>query len=72
MQKPKKKSRAMKFISRIDSGSTHGYYVRTYKGAGVVDSKLFSDLKIGGKRKALKAAQEHRDKMRRKYRLRPV
>ena len=62
----------MKFISRIDSGSTHGYFVRTYKNSRVVDAKLFSDLKMGGKRKALKAAQEHRDKMRRKYRLKPV
>ena len=72
LAQPKKKSRAMKFISRIDSGSTHGYFVRTYKNSRVVDTKLFSDLKMGGKRKALKAAQEHRDKMRRKYRLKPV
>ena len=62
----------MRFISRIDSGTTHGYFVRTYKNASVVDSKLFSDLKMGSKRKALKAAQEHREKVRRKYRLKPV
>jgi len=63
------KSKAMKYISRIDSGSTHGYFVRTYKNGKVLAPKLFSDLKMGGKRKALRAAKDYREKMRRKYRL---
>jgi hypothetical protein len=49
-------------ISRIDSGYTHGWFVRAYK-EGRTYSKLFSDSKIGGKNKALKAAKEHRDKL---------
>ena len=58
-----------RFISRIDSGSTHGYFVRTYKKGKVLEPKLFSDRKIGGKRKALEAAKAYRDKVRRKYKL---
>lgn len=52
----------MKGISRIDSGSTHGWFVRGYKG-GLTYSKLFSDKKNGGKGKALKLAKEYRDKL---------
>jgi hypothetical protein len=58
---PKKRT-VMKGISRIDSGSTHGWFVRVYKNTKTF-SKLFSDRKIGGKGKALKEAKEHRDKM---------
>lgn len=52
----------MKGISRIDSGSTHGWFVRGYRN-GRTHSKLFSDLKCGGKQKALKLAKDHRDQL---------
>ena len=58
---PKKRS-AMKGISRIDSGSTHGWFVRSYR-AGRTYSKLFSDRKYGGKNKALQLAKSHRDEL---------
>ena len=50
----------MRGISRIDSGSTHGYFVRGYRN-GKTYSKLFSDRKTGGKGKALTLAKEYRD-----------
>lgn len=50
----------MKGISRIDSGSTHGWFVRGYRNR-VTSSKLFSDRKCGGKNKARAAAKEYRD-----------
>lgn len=56
------KSKKDKGISRIDSGSTHGWFVRGYRN-GKTYSKLFSDLKCGGKRKALQMAREYRDKL---------
>lgn len=43
-------------ISRIDSGSTHGWFVRGYKNKKTY-AKLFSDKKYGGKRKGLIAAK---------------
>lgn len=49
-------------ISRIDSGSTHGWFVRGYKNNKTY-SKLFSDKKYGGKRKALIAAREFRTEL---------
>lgn len=49
-----------KGISRIDSGSTHGWFVRGYRN-GKTYSKLFSDRKCGGKTKAHKLAKEYRD-----------
>jgi len=52
----------MKGISRIDSGSTHGWFVRGYRN-GTTYSKLFSDRKLGGKGKAKKMAQEYRDQL---------
>ena len=52
---------AMKGISRIDSKSTHGWYVRCYKG-GKVYAKLFSDSKFGGKIRGLATAKRHRDR----------
>ncbi len=51
-----------KGISRIDSGSTHGWFVRGYRN-GKTYSRLFSDLKCGGKRKALAQAREYRDQL---------
>jgi hypothetical protein len=50
----------MKGISRIDSGSTHGWFVRVYR-EGETHSKMFSDGKYGGKRAAQKAAREYRE-----------
>lgn len=49
-----------KGISRIDSGSTHGWFVRGYRN-GKTYSKLFSDKKCEGKRKALLEAREYRN-----------
>lgn len=54
------KSKANKGISRIDSGSTHGWFVRGYRN-GKTYSKLFSDRKCGSKTKALKLAKAYRD-----------
>jgi hypothetical protein len=51
-----------KGISRIDSGSTHGWFVRGYRN-GKTYSRLFSDLKNGGKAAALVEAQSYRDKL---------
>jgi hypothetical protein len=57
-----RKKTAMKGISRIDSGSTHGWFVRGYRN-GKTYSKLFSDLKCGGKGKAQKLAKAYRDEL---------
>ncbi len=54
---------ALKGISRIDSGSTHGWFVRGYKN-GKTFSRLFSDKKWGGKRPALQEAKKYRDSLR--------
>lgn len=51
-----------KGISRIDSGSTHGWFVRAYRN-GKTYSKLFSDRKWGGKSEALKEARLYRDQL---------
>ena len=51
-----------KGISRIDSGSTHGWFVRGYRNNRTY-SKLFSDKKCGGKRKALEMAKGYRDQL---------
>jgi len=48
-----------KGISRIDSGSTHGWFVRGYRN-GKTFSKLFSDRKCGSQEKALEAASSYR------------
>lgn len=56
------KKSANKGISRIDSGSTHGWFVRGYRN-GKTYSKLFSDRKCGGKGKAQKLAKEYRDNL---------
>lgn len=54
--------RPMYGISRIDQEEkkNHGWYVRvTLK--GVITQKFFADKTCGGKSKALKSAQEHRN-----------
>jgi hypothetical protein len=51
-----------KGISRIDSGSTHGWFVRGYRN-GKTYSRLFSDRKCGGKGKALAKARAYRDEL---------
>ncbi|GAB4239292.1 MAG: hypothetical protein OHK005_00610 [Candidatus Methylacidiphilales bacterium] len=56
------RSAAMRGISRIDSGNTHGWFVRAYR-SGTTHSKFFSDLKHGGKAKALSLAQAYRDQL---------
>jgi hypothetical protein len=53
------KSKKEKGISRIDSGSTHGWFVRGYRN-GKTFSRLFSDLKHGGKEAALDEARSFR------------
>lgn len=58
----KSKAKADKGISRIDSGSTHGWFVRGYRN-GRTYSRLFSDKKCGGKAKALELARTHRDQL---------
>ena len=60
MAKRKRKNPQNKGISRIDSGSTRGWFVRGYKN-GKIYSKLFSDMKCGSKRKAQKEARQYRD-----------
>ncbi len=62
MVKRKRKDPKNKGITRIDSGSTHGWFVRGYKN-GKTYPKLFSDLKCGGKRKAQKEARQYRDEL---------
>ena len=47
-------------ISRIDTDSTHGWYVRAYRN-GEVKSKFFSDRKYGDIDAALTEARKHRD-----------
>ena len=54
--------RPMYGVSRIDQPEkkNHGWYVRvTYKGK--TEQKFFADKSNGGKTKALKSAQGHRD-----------
>ncbi len=51
-----------KGISRIDSGSTHGWFVRGYRN-GQTYSRLFSDGKFGGSEGAFAEALLYRDKL---------
>jgi len=51
-----------KGISRIDSGSTHGWFVRGYRN-GKTWSRLFSDRKCGGRQAALEEARAFRDRL---------
>ncbi|MEX0324530.1 MAG: AP2 domain-containing protein [Puniceicoccaceae bacterium] len=54
--------RKEKGISRIDSASTHGWFVRGYRN-GKTYSRLFSDLKCGGREDSLQQAREFREKL---------
>lgn len=56
------KSREEKGISRIDSGSTHGWFVRGYRN-GKTFSRLFSDRKCKGKDNAIEQAKAYRDNL---------
>ena len=58
----KEKHHQDKGISRIDSGSTHGWFVRGYKN-GKTYSRLFSDQKCGDKEAALAEARVFRDRL---------
>lgn len=60
------------YITRMDHGNTHGWWVRVYKDSKPVESKLFSDGVYGGKEKAKKSAQDHRDKIVKKHKIIPV
>ena len=60
-----------KGISRIDSGSTHGWFVRGYRN-GKTFSRLFSDLKCGGKEEALQTARSFRSTLYRKLEEMPA
>lgn len=60
------------YITRMDHGNTHGWWVRVYKDSKPVESKLFSDGVYGGKEKAKKEAQAHRDKVVSKHKIVPV
>ncbi len=57
----------MKGISRIDSNSTHGWFVRVYRN-GQTHSKMFSDGVYNGREKALKTAQKYKAEYERKHR----
>lgn len=50
----------MKGVSRIDSGGTHGWFVRVFRDTKV-HSKMFSDGVNGGRDKALQAAMAYRE-----------
>ena len=54
-----------KGISRIDSGTTKGWFVRGYRN-GKTYAKLFSDRKFGGYDRSLEKAREFRDKLHQK------
>ena len=56
---------ADKGISRIDSGTTKGWFVRGYRN-GKTYAKLFSDRKFGGYDGSLEKAQRYRDKLHQK------
>lgn len=60
------------YITRMDHGNTHGWWVRVYKDSKPVESKLFSDGVHGGKAKAKAKAQEHRDNVVKKHKIVPV
>lgn len=59
------KQKKFKGICRIDSGYTHGWFVRIYR-KGKTHSKFFSDLKNRGKDKALLLALAYREELRSK------
>lgn len=51
-----------KGISRVDSETTHGWFVRGYKN-GKTYSKLFSDKKFGSEKKALNEAKKYKKRL---------
>lgn len=53
---------SQKGISRIETSSTLGWYVRVYRNKKTY-SKFFSDTKFGGKAKALEVAISHKAEM---------
>jgi hypothetical protein len=68
----KQKGLGLTYITRMDHGNTHGWWVRVYKDSKPVESKLFSDGVCGGKEKAKRQAQAHRDKIVQKHKIVPV
>lgn len=66
-----RKNKADKGISRIDSGSTHGWFVRGYRN-GKTFSRLFSDIKNGGRDAALEKARHFKEELRQKLDELPV
>ena len=66
------KGLGLTYITRMDHGNTHGWWVRVYKDSKPVESKLFSDGVHGGKLKAKKMAQAHRDMVVKKHKIVPV
>lgn len=66
------KGLGLTYITRMDHGNTHGWWVRVYKDSKPVESKLFSDGVHGGKLKAKKKAQDHRDLVVKKNKIVPV
>jgi hypothetical protein len=68
----KPKGLGLTYITRMDHGNTHGWWVRVYKDSKPVESKLFSDGVYGGKNKAKVEAQAHRDKVVKKNKIVPV
>jgi len=57
---PNNTAKDLKSISRIDTGSTHGWFVRIYH-RGKTHRKLFSDSIFGSQEAALQAAIAYRD-----------
>jgi len=68
----KSKGLGLTYITRMDHGNTHGWWVRVYKDSKPVESKLFSDGVHGSKAKAKLEAQAHRDKVVKKNKIVPV
>ncbi len=68
----KSKGLGLTYITRMDHGNTHGWWVRVYKDSKPVESKLFSDGVHGSKAKAKLEAQSHRDKVVKKNKIVPV
>jgi len=68
----KPKGLGLTYITRMDHGNTHGWWVRVYKDSKPVESKLFSDGVHGSKAKAKIEAQAHRDKVVKKNKIVPV
>lgn len=66
------KGLGLTYITRMDHGNTHGWWVRVYKDSKPLESKLFSDGVYGGKEKARKQAQDYRDKVVKKHKIVPV